>query len=46
MQAAKDSIKRNSEEQRQIELAKAEGELSVVKARAESLKTTTWTGGR
>ena len=38
MQAIKDSIKRNSEEQRQIELAKTEGELSVVKARADSLR--------
>jgi polysaccharide biosynthesis protein PslE len=38
MQAIKDSIRRNSEEQRQIELAKNEGELSVVKARADSLK--------
>jgi uncharacterized protein involved in exopolysaccharide biosynthesis len=38
MQAIKDSIRRNTEEQRQIELAKNEGELSVVKARADSLK--------
>ena len=38
IQAIKDSIKRNSEEQRQIELGKAEGELSVVKARADSLR--------
>ena len=38
MQAVKDSIKRSSEEQRQIELAKNEGELSVVRARADSLK--------
>ena len=38
IKALKDSIKRNSEEQRQIELAKAGGELSVVKARADSLR--------
>jgi uncharacterized protein involved in exopolysaccharide biosynthesis len=38
MQAIKDSIKRGSEEQRQIELAKTEGELSVVMAKADSLR--------
>jgi polysaccharide biosynthesis protein PslE len=38
MQTLRDSIRRSSEEQRQIELAKNEGELSVVKARADSLK--------
>jgi uncharacterized protein involved in exopolysaccharide biosynthesis len=38
IQAIKDSIRRNSEEQRQIELAKTEGDLSVVKARADSLR--------
>ncbi len=38
IQSAKESIKRNTEEQRHIELTRAEGELSVVKARAESLK--------
>ena len=38
MQAIRDSIKKNSEEQRQIELAKNEGELSGVKARADSLR--------
>jgi polysaccharide biosynthesis protein PslE len=38
IQAVKDSVKRSSEEQRQTELAKNEGELSVVRARADSLK--------
>ncbi len=38
IQVAKDSIKKNSEELRQIELGKAEGELTVIRARAESLK--------
>lgn len=38
MQTLKDSIKRNSEEQRQIELSKAEGDLSIVKAKADSLR--------
>jgi uncharacterized protein involved in exopolysaccharide biosynthesis len=38
IQAIKDSIRRNSEEQRQIELAKIEGDLSVVKARYDSLR--------
>jgi uncharacterized protein involved in exopolysaccharide biosynthesis len=38
IQAAKDSIKRNSEETRQIELGKAEGELGIAKARADSVR--------
>jgi uncharacterized protein involved in exopolysaccharide biosynthesis len=38
IQAIKDSIRRNSEEQRQIELAKIEGELSVVNAKSDSLR--------
>jgi uncharacterized protein involved in exopolysaccharide biosynthesis len=38
IQAIKDSIKRKSEEQRQIELSKAGGDLSVVKAKADSLR--------
>jgi uncharacterized protein involved in exopolysaccharide biosynthesis len=38
IQAIKDSIRKKSEEQRQIELGKAEGDLSVVKARADSLR--------
>ncbi len=38
IQALKDTSRRNSEEQRQIELSKTEGELSVVKARADSLR--------
>jgi uncharacterized protein involved in exopolysaccharide biosynthesis len=38
IQAIKDSIKRKSEEQRQIELSKSEGELSVVKAKADTLR--------
>ena len=38
IQVARDSIKKNSEELRQIELGKAEGELTVIRARAESLK--------
>jgi len=37
-QAVKDSMKRSVEEQRHIELVKNEGELSVVRARADSLK--------
>jgi polysaccharide biosynthesis protein PslE len=38
MQTMKDSIRRNSEESRQMELSRVEGELTVVKARADSLK--------
>jgi polysaccharide biosynthesis protein PslE len=38
IQALKDSIKRKSEEQRQIELSKTEGELSVAKAKADTLR--------
>jgi len=38
IQSAKESIKKNAEELRHIEITRAEGELSVVKARAESLK--------
>jgi len=38
VQVAKDAIKRTMEELRHVELGKVEGELSVVKARAESLK--------
>ncbi|HBA53537.1 GumC family protein [Syntrophorhabdus aromaticivorans] len=38
MQAAKDAVRRNTEEARQIELAKAEGELTIAKARADTLR--------
>jgi uncharacterized protein involved in exopolysaccharide biosynthesis len=38
IQAIRDSIKRSSEEQRQLELSRAEGDLSVVKARSDSLR--------
>jgi uncharacterized protein involved in exopolysaccharide biosynthesis len=38
IQAIKDSIKKKSEEQRQIELRTAEGDLSIVKVRVDSLK--------
>jgi uncharacterized protein involved in exopolysaccharide biosynthesis len=38
IQAAQNAIKRNFEEMRQIELGRVEGELSVVKARSDSLK--------
>ena len=38
MQAARESIKRNSEEMRQLELGKAEGELGIAKARTETIK--------
>jgi uncharacterized protein involved in exopolysaccharide biosynthesis len=38
IQATKDASKKNLEELRQLELAKVEGELSVVKARVDSLR--------
>jgi polysaccharide biosynthesis protein PslE len=38
MQVLKDTIKKYTEEQREIELGKADGELSIVKARVESIK--------
>jgi polysaccharide biosynthesis protein PslE len=38
IQTIKNSIKRTSEEQRQIELGKVEGELSVVKAKADTIR--------
>jgi uncharacterized protein involved in exopolysaccharide biosynthesis len=38
IQAAKETIKRSSEETRQVELARAEGELGIVKARADTLR--------
>lgn len=38
MRALKDSIEKNSEEQRKIELAKAEGDLSIVKAKADIVR--------
>jgi uncharacterized protein involved in exopolysaccharide biosynthesis len=38
IQSAKESIKKNTEELRRIELTRTEGELSVVRARAESLR--------
>jgi len=38
IQAIKEAMKKRTEEQRQIELSKAEGELSVVRARADSLR--------
>lgn len=38
IQAAKETIKRSSEETRQIELARADGELGIAKARADTLR--------
>lgn len=38
LQTAKELVRRNSEETRQIELGKTEGELSIARARADSLR--------